>query len=175
MWTAKERCVGDQNKANLKRASEPTRLRDGECILDIQNYVPFLLSATSNAWQRRTSAYYRARLGVGIVEWRILSMLNIEPGITANRICEVIRMDKSAVSRTLKSLSEREMLCFETSEKDPRKRRWWLSESGIKKHNEVLPAALGHEGILIESIDPEDLEVFLKVIRKMLVNIDPRD
>lgn len=164
----------DNDKVNSERISEPTRLRDGTRVLDIQNYVPFLLNATANAWQRRTAADYRARFGIGIVEWRILSMLNIEPDITANRICDVIRMDKAAVSRTLTGLHKHGMLTFEASENDSRKRRWRLSENGLRKHNDVIVAALEHEKGMVEGLDPDELEVFLKVIRKMLLNIDPK-
>ncbi|SMY08859.1 MarR family winged helix-turn-helix transcriptional regulator [Flavimaricola marinus] len=167
--------MDDQAQAGSIRISEPTCLRDGHRIIDIRNYAPFLLNATSNAWQRRTAADYRERFGIGIVEWRILSMLNIEPGITASRVCDVIRMDKSAASRTLSDLNTRGLLCFEASEKDTRKRRWWLSDDGRRKHDEVLSAALEHEGELVQDIDPEDFEIFLKVIRQMLRNLDPRD
>lgn len=165
----------DEDQPGAGRQSHPTRLRDGTRILDIDNYVPFLLNATSNAWQRRTSADYRARFGVGIVEWRVVAMLNIEPRITASRICDVIRMDKSAVSRTLGELDAKGLLRFEADGRDPRKRLWSLSSKGLRLHDDLLAAALVHEGELLQGVPPDAFETFLLVMRRMLANIDPRD
>ena len=151
----------------------PTRVRDGERMLDLETYVPFLLNATSNAWQRRTAPDYRARFNIGIVEWRILSMLKIEPGITANRICQVIRMDKSAASRGLTELEAKGLATAEAPGPDPRKRNWWLSPEGRDLHDRVMAAAMEHEACLTRDVAAEDFDAFLRVIRKMLRNLDP--
>lgn len=155
------------------RIAEPTRLRDGVEILDIAHYAPFLLNAVSNAWGRKTSTIYRSDFGLGIVEWRVIAMLNIEPGITASRVCDVIRLDKAAVSRALKHLLQKGLLSFEQPSNDSRKRLWRLSEAGLKTHDELLSVALSCENELVAGVSPEDLDVFLRVMRQMLTNIDP--
>ncbi|SPF80937.1 MarR family winged helix-turn-helix transcriptional regulator [Pseudoprimorskyibacter insulae] len=153
------------------RLSSPVKTRDGVTILDIDNYAPFLLNAVSSAWQRKTAAIYRDRFGLGIVEWRIIAMLNIEPGITANRICAVIRLDKAAASRTLKVLDNGGYLRFEADEADARKKRWWLSEKGLTTHDTLLDIALECEAAMIGDIEPAEYETFLKVMRAMLGNL----
>ena len=154
------------------RISSPTRLRDGQQILDIDHYAPFLLNAVSNAWQRQTSAIYRARFGLGIVDWRVLAMLNIEPEITANRVSEVIRLDKAAVSRSLKLLHERALVAYAASATDPRKRRWWLTDKGQAIHAEILAIALECEAGMLAGIPADRLDIFLSVMRDMLANLD---
>lgn len=151
----------------------PTCDRDGVEIINISSYAPFLLSAVSNAWGRKTSMIYRRNFGLGLSEWRVISMLNIEPGITAGRICDVIRLDKAAVSRSLKVLLEKGLLRYEQVTNDPRKRLWHLSEEGLETHDALMSIALSCEGELVSKIDPEDFEVFLRVIHQMLTNIDP--
>ena len=153
------------------RISSPTRERDGTTILDIQNYAPFLLNAVSSAWQRKTSAIYRRDFDLGILEWRILAMLNIEPQITANRICKVVGLDKGAVSRSLRLLDDRGLVYNEATAKDPRRRKWSLTQEGSDMHSQILSIALGCEAELIEGIAPENLEVFIRVMRRMLANI----
>ncbi|WP_010139378.1 MarR family winged helix-turn-helix transcriptional regulator [Oceanicola sp. S124] len=155
-----------------RRISSPTRHRDGVRILDIDYYAPFLLSAVSSAWQRQTSAIYRSDFNLGIVDWRVIAMINIEPEITANRICEVIRLDKAAVSRSLKLLGERGLATFEATASDPRRRRWWLTEAGQKVHHDILAIALECEARMLEDIAPEEIEIHLKVMRAMLRNLD---
>lgn len=150
----------------------PTRDRDGFTILDIDHYAPFLLNAVSNAWQRQTSAIYRREFDLGIVDWRVMAMLNIEPRITANRVCEVIRLDKAAVSRSLKLLAERGLTAFEAPATDPRKRRWWLSDEGQRVHAALMEIALDCEARMLADVPLEDLEVYLKTMRQMLRNLD---
>lgn len=155
------------------RSPSPTRDRDGTEILDISNYAPFLLNAVSNAWGRKTSTIYRRDFGLGLVEWRVIAMLNIEPEITASRICDVIRLDKAAVSRSLKVLLQKGLLQYEQVSNDPRKRLWRLSEEGLKTHEALLAVALSCESELVSDIPQDELNVFLQVMRQMLTNIDP--
>lgn len=157
----------------MTRRPVPISDRDGTEIIDIANYAPLLLNAVSNAWGRKTSTIYRRDFGLGIVEWRVLSMLNIEPEITASRICDVICLDKAAVSRSLKLLSEKGLLVSEQPSNDPRKRLWRLSDEGLKTHAALLAVALSCARELVSDVPQEDLNTFLNVMRKMLENIDP--
>lgn len=154
------------------RIFPPTQDRDGNTILDIRNYAPFLLNAVSNAWQRKTSALYRQEFDLGIMDWRVIAMLNIEPDISAQRVCEVVRLDKAAASRSLNSLHDRGLAAFEAAENDPRRRSWRLTEEGLKIHDACLAIALECEAELIDGVAPENLEVFLRVMRRLLANLD---
>lgn len=153
---------------HVPRISQPTKSRDGITIVDIASYAPFLLNAIGNAWQRKTSANYRREFDLGIGEWRIISMLNIEPNITANRVCDVIKMDKAAVSRSLKLLLALGLVEFSAPNVHSRNRSWRLSPQGLAMHEAILARALQAEGELVEGLDPEDLETCLKVLRHML-------
>lgn len=153
------------------RISVSTTTRDGVEILDITNYIRFFLSSISNALSGGASTIYRKQFGVGITEWRAMSMLAIEPEITAARICEVVNLDKAATSRALATLDAMGYLGSLASEKDPRKRRWWLNDKGYKLHALILSIALSREEALIEDIDPEDLEASIRAMRIMMTNV----
>lgn len=153
------------------RLSCPTIERDGRQIVDVRTYIPFLLSSVNNALSGGASSLYREMFGVGIVEWRTMSMLAIEPRITANRICEVVHLDKAATSRALKQLEADGRVEFVTSETDERKRLWWLSSAGYDLHDRILAVALGRESRLIRGVDPQDLEAFIRVMRTMQLNL----
>ncbi|MGO7401093.1 MULTISPECIES: MarR family winged helix-turn-helix transcriptional regulator [Rhizobium] len=153
------------------RISHPTTLRDGVEILDITNYIPFFLSSINNALSRGASAIYRERFGIGITEWRTIAMLAIEPEITAARICEVVNLDKAAASRALATLDEMGLLGSVTSEKDPRKRIWWLNDKGYELHATVIRIALAREDALIKGVDPQDLEAAIRAMRIMMRNV----
>jgi DNA-binding MarR family transcriptional regulator len=154
------------------RISSPTKEFEGRQIVDISTYTPYFLSAVNNALSRGASQQYLKTFGVGIVEWRVTSMLAIEPKIPASRICDVVCLDKAGTSRALKRLFEAGYLLFEASKTDPRRKIWWLSTKGNELHDEILSIALKRERQLIQGVDPQELEVFLKVIRQMRKNVD---
>lgn len=164
-----------ENKQSMpenSRLSSPVKKRGDTVIVDIDHYAPFLLNAVGSAWLRKTSGLYRQQFNLGITEWRVIAMLNIEPLITANRVCEVIRLDKAAASRSLKILCERGYANFETSATDNRKRRWLLSPQGLAIHEKILDVALRCEAELVADIAPDELETFYRVTRQMLANFD---
>jgi DNA-binding MarR family transcriptional regulator len=153
------------------RISSSVTTRNGVEILDISNYIPFFLSSINNALSRGASAIYRENFGIGITEWRTISMLAIEPEITAARICEVVNLDKAAASRALATLDEMGYLGSVTAEKDPRKRRWWLNEKGYELHQKIIRIALAREEALIDGVDPMDLEAGIRAMRVMMSNV----
>ncbi|NOX73695.1 MAG: hypothetical protein GXP03_08785, partial [Alphaproteobacteria bacterium] len=67
------------------RLSDPTKEYQGRRIIDISTYTPYFLSAVNNALSRGASKRYLKMFGIGIVEWRTISMLAIEPDIPASR------------------------------------------------------------------------------------------
>lgn len=154
------------------RLSRPTRDCDGRAVLDLSSYLPYFLASVTNALSRGASQSYLARFGVGIVEWRVVSMLAIEPGIHAARICEIIALDKAATSRALQRLDQLGYLEFETPGPDPRRKAWRLNGDGYALHDRILAIALERERRLIEGVDPEDLEAWLRVMRIMRGNVE---
>jgi len=155
-----------------ERISHPAKMQDGRLIINISSYIPFYLLVLNNALSRGSSQYYIETFGIGIVEWRVISMLAIEPHIPASRICQVLSLDKASTSRALKRLHEAGYLDFEASKADARRKIWWLNEAGYNLHDKLITVALKREGKLIKGIDPDDIEVLLKVMRKMKDNID---
>lgn len=154
------------------RISSPTQFRDGREVINTDTYIPYFLAAINNALQRGASARYLDAYGIGVGEWRVLSMLADEPGTSAARICDVISLDKGAVSRSLKKLDDLGFLSAEALPRDPRRKALSLNAKGYALHDEILGMALQREEDLIRGVDPEDLEVFLDVMRQMRRNVD---
>ena len=149
----------------------PTLSRGGRAVIDTDRYIPYFLAAVNNALSRSASAQYRRAFGLGIGEWRVISMLAIEPGIPAARICEVISLDKAAVSRSLNRLDHMGYLVATPSPSDPRRRAWSLNPAGLALHDRILETALAREEQLIQGTDPADLQTFLRVMRQMRRNV----
>ncbi|MEM9395487.1 MAG: MarR family winged helix-turn-helix transcriptional regulator [Pseudomonadota bacterium] len=154
-----------------KRRSDPVAHRGGVRLLNLKNYIPHLLETVSNPLSAGASAAYLARFELGVVDWRVISTLRLSPDLHAARICEVFEGDKAAVSRSLQRLAERGLAVFTQSARDPRRKTWALTEAGEDMHEKLLSVALGREEELVAGVDPDDLEVFLQVLRKMQGNV----
>jgi len=173
----------DPPRTQSGRVSSPTRAGpEGRAVVDVHNYIPYLLSSVNNTLSRGASKLYLDRFGVGIVEWRLLSMLAIEPGIPAARACEVLGNDRAAVSRALGGLERKGLVAGVANHPgDPRRRDWRLTEEGGALHDTILAIALDREARLIAGVAARDLEIFLRVMRQMHKNVltldpgDPRD
>lgn len=153
------------------RLSRSVKDIDGRTVIDLDTYIPSFLSTINNALSRGASQIYREKFGVGIVEWRVMSMLAIEPNIPAVRIGEVICTDKGQVSRALLKLSELELVESEIVSADIRKKNWWLNEAGYALHDRIMAIAIDRERRLIAGCDPDDVEAFLRVARIMDRNL----
>lgn len=155
------------------RISSPTRRReDGRVIIDTNTYIPYFLSTVNNTLSLGASAEYLRTFGVGIADWRVISILAIEPNIPAARLVELISIDKGAASRALNKLADLGLVEFEAMQSDPRRRNWALNAAGYELHDKIIAAALEREKKLIAGVDPDDLEAFLRVIRIMRRNVD---
>lgn len=135
--------------------------------LDLDAYVPALITFLANKLSSGASAVYRKQFGIGIVEWRILALLKIEHNISANRICQVIGLDKAAISRALKSLNAKQYLSFIKDENDARSSLINLTDKGIALHNSVYEVAIAREAILLEDLNSDEVETLLGLLRKL--------
>lgn len=144
---------------------------DSRSVLNLEKYTPFFLAMVNNKLSSGASAIYREKYNVGIVEWRVISMVAIEHGINAQRICDKIGLDKGATSKALKSLFNSGYLQCVASETDKRLRKWWLNEKGFELHDRILSIAIEREKLLVEGIDAKDMEIFREVMLKMRNNI----
>ncbi len=81
--------------------------------------MPAFITFIANKLSNSATAFHQRKFGVNVTEWRIMSLLAVEPGIPASRICHVIGYDKGPVSRTLAALQKRGLIAVRT---DPQRR-----------------------------------------------------
>jgi DNA-binding MarR family transcriptional regulator len=145
----------------------PTLDRDGHQVLDLDGYIPFLISAIGNKWSRSSSGLYRKEFGVGVTEWRIIAMLAIEPRITAYRICQVIGLDKAAASRALKSLEERGLV--RSWQEDPQNHRKLveLTTAGWEMHDRIITVARRREALMLSDLSRDEVAVLADLLGRM--------
>ena len=162
--------VGRKPEGRAAQAPRPA-FRDGP-VLDLGGYVPGLLTFLANKLSRGASALYRRHFGVGIIEWRIVSMLAIEPWIPASRVCQVIGLDKGPVSRSLALLEKRGLVEMRADGQDARRRLAALTQAGHALHDRIIAVALERERRLLSCLSPDQRAELVALLNLLHDNMD---
>jgi DNA-binding MarR family transcriptional regulator len=156
----------------LNSSSSKICLMSSENQLDLERYVPALLNFLSNKLSAGASQCYRENFGVGIVEWRVLSMLAVENHIPAQRICQVIGLDKAAVSRSLVLLEKDGCISLEVDVKDARRYTVSLTPSGRALHDRVFVVAKAREQRLLADFSAKEVDTLIDLLNRMHARLD---
>jgi DNA-binding MarR family transcriptional regulator len=132
------------------------------------DYVPYYLNHLNNRLSSGASQLYRKHFGVGLNEFRILSVMANAPGCTANHICQTLGLHKAVVSRSLQEMQAKGLVDIDASNKQ---RLLTLTEAGDAMHDEIVVIALERQKRLLAGIPLAEREKMFALMRHMLENI----
>ena len=138
--------------------SDQTRLAD---------FLPYLLSVTSNAVSDRIADEYRVRFGLKIPEWRVMAVLGDAGPATQRDLVGATRMDKVAVNRACKVLAERGLINRSPNAQDGRSHHLELTPAGRGIHGEIMPIALDMERKLFAPLTTAERQAFKAVLAQI--------
>lgn len=130
------------------------------------------MTFVTNKLSHGASSVYRGYFGVGVTEWRILSLLALENDIPAQRICHVIGFDKALVSRTVRILEGQKFVTVKSDENDNRRTVIALTAAGLDLHDRVIKVALERERLLLQDFSPGEVDTLVKFLNRMHARID---
>jgi DNA-binding MarR family transcriptional regulator len=136
-------------------------------VINHGRYVPALINFLSNKLAAGASNAYRREFGVGVTEWRILSLLAVEKSCTAQQVCQFFDLDKSLVSRTTKLLLDNGRVTV-TEQVGDSKRTITLTKSGRALHDKIIRLALDRERTLLSCLDDKEVDVLIDLLRRLL-------
>ncbi|WP_022719932.1 MarR family winged helix-turn-helix transcriptional regulator [Rhodopseudomonas sp. B29] len=154
-----------------RKSRRAAPLAPGAQTLDLERYVPAFITFIANKLSNSATAFYQSNFGVNVTEWRIMSLLAIEPGIPPSRICQVIGFNKGPVSRTLAEMQQRGLITIRTDPNDARTHSISLSAKGRATHDKVIVAALDRERRLMSCLDASEQEVLIDLLRRLHNNL----
>ncbi|MEX0730762.1 MAG: MarR family transcriptional regulator [Aquisalimonadaceae bacterium] len=157
----------------MERATS-AELADRPTTLNLDTHIPALLTWVANKLGRGASAEYRSKFGVGVTEWRVIALLAIEPEISANRIVEVIGLNKGATSRSLRMLESRGLVSIRASG-NGRNNINALTEAGRQLHDRILPVALAREQRLVGCLSQDELNQLIATLHRLHASLPKVD
>ena len=135
--------------------------------LDLDHFLPYLLSVTSNRVSGRIARAYDALFGLTIPEWRLVTLIAEHAPITQAQLCERSRMDKVTVSRAAIALTARELLGRTPNVSDRRSHHLRLSAAGERLYAQVAPQAVALERRIFGRFTTDELAQFTDMLRRI--------
>ena len=142
----------------MKQTSAPARLSE---------FLPYLLSVTSNAVSTRVADAYRAKFGLRIPEWRVMAVLGDSGALTQRELTSATLMDKVAVNRACKALEDRGLAARQANERDGRSHHLELTKEGRAMHGRIMPLALEMEARLFDSFTEAERQEFASLCARL--------
>jgi DNA-binding MarR family transcriptional regulator len=123
----------------------------------LADFLPYLMSVTTNAVSDMIAGEYRARFGLKIPEWRVMAVLGDAGAQTQRMLVGATRMDKVAVNRACKVLEERGLVGRSPNSADGRSHHIELTAAGHAVHAEIMPLALDMEKRIFASLSAAEV------------------
>lgn len=130
--------------------------------------TPYYLVTIGSAISWGSAREYLSRFRIGANEWRLMAHVANDPGCTAAEVGQFLRIDKAVISRSLKSLVDKNFVGLDTHDG---KRRIYLTEEGVARHDSILPVARRREQILLKGLNEGEREVLIGMLRRMHANL----
>lgn len=146
-----------------------TDLEPPGLCLDLNSYVPGLITWLANKLSAGASRLYRDTHNLGVLDWRVLSTVAAEDGCTAARICQMVGLDKAAVSRSFALLCARGLLQMDGE--GSRNKPAWLTPAGRSLHDSILHLALERQQRLLSGLSPQEVAELIRLLHALLAKV----
>lgn len=138
----------------------------------LSSFLPYRLAVLSERVSRRLTVEYERTHGLSVAEWRVLVHLGHHGRGSVREIHEWVNLDKPRVSRAVARLEAGGLVRKIQDDTDARLVVISLTPDGQAALGDILPAATRIEARLLDAIDDQDLEIFLKVVQQIHQTLD---
>ena len=139
----------------------------------LTDFLPYLLSITSNAVSDRIADQYRALFGLKIPEWRVMAVLGDLGAQTQRALVAATRMDKVAVNRACKVLEDRGLLVRRPNAEDGRSHHLELTGTGREMYGAIMPIALQMEARMFSALSTAERGLFKDLLQRIRAQAEP--
>jgi DNA-binding MarR family transcriptional regulator len=140
-------------------------VKDGQFRLN--DFIAYKLANLSEKVSDSCGVSYMQDFGITVPEWRILSRLAEHQSLRAKDLGEITFMDKSRVSRALKSLQQKQYITRVVNAQDQRASYTALSEAGRGVYCQIVVKALDWEQNFLSVLSEEEEALFFQVLPKL--------
>ncbi len=140
--------------------------------LALDTYFPFFLGTIANRWSSTSSKLYLDEFGIGIGAWRVLASIQAKGEATSLDVAQHISMDTGAVSRAVTQLDKDGYIQKVEGRFPGRTRPYTLTQAGKQLHARIMKIALKREAQLLAGLSAREQQELLRLMQKVLQNLD---
>lgn len=140
--------------------------------INIDRHATAQINMLANKLMLKSSVAYTKKFGIGMMEWRVISVLFSNPNSSVQNISDTLGLDKAAVSRTIKKLNDKKYLEINGHSDDKRIYVINLTEFGQKIYEVASDFAIEREKKLLETLDDTERDQLFNILKKLRNNVD---
>ncbi|MBO0764444.1 MAG: winged helix-turn-helix transcriptional regulator [Hyphomicrobiaceae bacterium] len=155
----------------MKTRSASADAAPGGPVLDLNTHIATKVAVFANRLSRAASRFYRARFGIGVVEWRLMMFVGYVHETCANQICRETDLDKGAVSRSLNVLARMGIVGIREDGTDSRRHKIALTAKGRALHDRLVPVAIERQRELVSGLTSDEVAVFANLVDRLRARV----
>lgn len=130
--------------------------------IDFDRYVPTIVSKLSVKLRASAKIYFQEKYGITLLDWRIISFLAAEGPSSAYDIWTLGSLEKAAVSRALRGLTDRRIVTTRDDRSSARRRSVVsLTKAGRKLHDLTFDEIVVQHQRLLGDLTRDQIEAFV--------------
>lgn len=119
--------------------------------------------------------YSLKKFNISSAEYSFLMYLYRNNGATQDELSSYLYIDKAATARAIKSLEEKGYVIKSKDNLDKRYNRVYLTNKAIAYKDKIKEAVWGWNKLLTKDIDPQDLDLIVSSLEKMVSTVENTD
>lgn len=127
------------------------------------------------AFNRQGVALLKKVSGLGLNEWRVLSMIGLGYNSNNAELYRMLGFDRSTVSRTMGALESQGLLTLTRDKEDRRRLNIKLTAQGEQVYRKTLPVMRKRQMYLLSNLDETEQAVFYSIIEKLKAAAENQD
>ncbi len=154
--------------SKVQRTASSKRLAEPPAQIDRNVYIPHFLNILNNKLSSGASDLYIKMFGIGINDWRVLSVAVRNQGCIANFIAEKMEAHKAVVSRSVQYLRDQKHVRIEPAGKE---KLIFVTPAGQRLYSDVARVALAREKLLLRGLNEEQQATLRSLLSHLLSNV----
>jgi len=142
---------------------EPTSLNDN---------VLYLIGEVSRSAHKNVSLNFtKEKFGVTVEQFGVLAVLWYQEGVNQKEIAHQLKRDKTTIARIIENMTNKNLIVKIPDVLDRRNKLIFLTQKGKELQKEMVQSS----GLIyyqaLQGIPDKDLDVCLKVLNRLLINL----
>ncbi len=140
--------------------------------LPFEEFLTYRLLMVSNRLNRQAAHILEAENGLRLPEWRCLALIGCYGRMSLNRISEMMAIDPSLTSRSIRGLVEKGHVLTERDAADRRIVYATLTKQGESVYHTTMPVVRRRQMSLLAALSPSDRKAIYRIIDRLSGAVD---